>query len=47
MRIAMTAGQFEEQLESAKREALKAVGDNVMLLEKFVERPRCVSYVNC
>lgn len=40
MRIAMTANQFEEQLDSAKREAQKAVGDDVMLLEKFVETPR-------
>lgn len=42
MRIAMTANQFEEQLDSAKREAQKAVGDDVMLLEKFVETPRHV-----
>merc|ERR1719457_344356 len=42
MRIAMTADVFEEQLESAKREAMKSFGDEVMLLEKFVVDPRHV-----
>jgi len=40
MRIAMTEGDFEPQLDSAKREAMKAFGDEVMLLEKFVVDPR-------
>lgn len=38
----MTADVFEEQLESAKREAMKSFGDEVMLLEKFVVDPRHV-----
>ena len=42
MRIAMTEGEFEAQLESAKREAMKSFGDEVMLLEKYVEQPRHV-----
>ncbi|KAK3595753.1 hypothetical protein CHS0354_025382 [Potamilus streckersoni] len=42
MRIAMKESEFDEQLESAKREAMKSFGDQVMLLEKFVERPRHV-----
>lgn len=42
MRIAMTAEVFEEQLESAKREAMKSFGDEVMLVEKYVDRPRHV-----
>ncbi|XP_068208891.1 methylcrotonoyl-CoA carboxylase subunit alpha, mitochondrial [Palaemon carinicauda] len=42
MRIAKTREEFEEQLESARREATKSFGDDVMLLEKFVERPRHV-----
>ncbi|XP_005102546.1 methylcrotonoyl-CoA carboxylase subunit alpha, mitochondrial [Aplysia californica] len=42
MRIAMTEADFEEQLQSAKTEAMKAFGDEVMLLEKFVENPRHV-----
>eukprot|EP00094_Tigriopus_californicus_P011718 TCALIF_11322-PA protein Name:"Similar to Mccc1 Methylcrotonoyl-CoA carboxylase subunit alpha, mitochondrial (Rattus norvegicus)" AED:0.10 eAED:0.10 QI:0/0/0/0.83/1/1/6/0/600 len=40
MRIAMTEADFEPQLESAKREAMKSFGDEVMLLEKYVETPR-------
>ena len=43
MRIAMTEDEFDDQLQSAKTEAMKAFGDEVMLLEKFVENPR---YVN-
>ncbi|XP_076472864.1 methylcrotonoyl-CoA carboxylase subunit alpha, mitochondrial-like [Babylonia areolata] len=42
MRIAMTEDEFEGQLESAKTEAIKSFGDQVMLLEKFVVRPRHV-----
>lgn len=42
MRIAMTPEDFDEALESAKRESLKAFGDDVMLLEKFVAEPRHV-----
>jgi len=42
MRIAMNAGEFAEQLESARREALKSFNDDVMLVEKYVERPRHV-----
>ena len=40
MRIAMTEAEFDDQLESAKREAMKSFGDEVMLIEKFVEMPR-------
>ena len=40
MRIAMTKEVFYEQLDSAKREAMKSFGDEVMLLEKFVVDPR-------
>jgi len=42
MRIAPTAADFDIQLESAKREAQKSFGDEVMLLERYVERPRHV-----
>merc|ERR1719507_1181499 len=35
-----TEAVFEEQLESAKREAMKSFGDEVMLIEKYVETPR-------
>ena len=40
MRIAMTADVFEDQLESAKSEAMGAFGDNVMLVEKYITTPR-------
>ena len=42
MRIAPTEADFVPQLESAKREAMKSFGDEVMLLEKYVEQPRHV-----
>ncbi|GFO21429.1 methylcrotonoyl-coa carboxylase subunit alpha, mitochondrial [Plakobranchus ocellatus] len=42
MRIAMTESEFDAQLESAKTEAMKAFGDQVMLLEKYVVNPRHV-----
>ncbi|TRZ01118.1 hypothetical protein DNTS_007843 [Danionella cerebrum] len=35
MRIARTEAEFHEQLESARREALKSFNDDVMLIEKF------------
>jgi 3-methylcrotonyl-CoA carboxylase alpha subunit len=40
MRVCLTEGEFEAQLESAKREAMKSFGDEVMLLEKYVQTPR-------
>ena len=42
MRICLTEREFDTQLESAKREAMKSFGDEVMLLEKFVVDPRHV-----
>lgn len=36
----MNAEEFEGQLESARTEGRKSFGDDVMLLEKFVETPR-------
>ena len=45
MRICLTASEFDEQLESAKREAIKSFGDDIMLIEKFVETPRYGAYI--
>lgn len=42
MRIARSDADFLEQLESARREARKSFNDDVMLIEKFVEDPRCL-----
>lgn len=40
MRIAMTAGDFDTQLASAKSEARNSFGDDVMLVEKYITTPR-------
>ena len=40
MRIAMTADVFNDQLKSAKSEAMNSFGDNVMLVEKYITAPR-------
>lgn len=40
MRIAMTADEFEQQLDSAKSEARSSFGDDVMLVEKYITTPR-------
>lgn len=40
MKTAWNDKEFKENLHSAKREALKSFGDDRMLLEKFVQRPR-------
>lgn len=45
MRIARSDADFLEQLESARREARKSFNDDVMLVEKFVEDPRCRWFV--
>ncbi|KAL3250134.1 hypothetical protein MRX96_055732 [Rhipicephalus microplus] len=42
MRIVMSEDEFDTQLESAKREAMKSFGDDAMLIEKFVADPRHV-----
>ena len=42
MRIVRNAGEFEEMLESSKRESIKSFGDDKVLVEKYLERPRHV-----
>ncbi|XP_063080431.1 methylcrotonoyl-CoA carboxylase subunit alpha, mitochondrial isoform X3 [Cavia porcellus] len=42
MRIVSSEKEFQEQLESARREAKKAFNDDAMLIEKFVDTPRHV-----
>ena len=42
MRIALTPDEFQQQLDSARREAIKSFNDDIMLIEKFVQRPRHV-----
>ncbi|MCZ6592169.1 MAG: acetyl/propionyl/methylcrotonyl-CoA carboxylase subunit alpha [Alphaproteobacteria bacterium] len=40
MRIVRTAAEFTEALDSARREAQGAFGDDRVILEKYLERPR-------
>ena len=40
MRICMSEAEFQTQLESARTEAMKSFGDQVMLIEKYVQEPR-------
>ncbi|XGW30915.1 hypothetical protein V3C99_009686 [Haemonchus contortus] len=42
MRIAWSEAEFDEKLASARNEAMKSFGNDEMLVEKFVERPRHV-----
>ncbi|XP_006869876.1 PREDICTED: methylcrotonoyl-CoA carboxylase subunit alpha, mitochondrial [Chrysochloris asiatica] len=42
MRIVRSEKEFQEQLESARREAKKSFNDDAMLVEKFVDTPRHV-----
>jgi 3-methylcrotonyl-CoA carboxylase alpha subunit len=42
MRIAFTKDEFLNQLHSAKTEAIKSFNDDVMLVEKYVQKPRHV-----
>lgn len=40
MRIVQSAGDFSGALESARREAMKSFGDDRVLIEAYIERPR-------
>jgi 3-methylcrotonyl-CoA carboxylase alpha subunit len=40
MRKVNSAGEFQEMLQSCKREAAASFGDDRVLIEKYVERPR-------
>lgn len=40
MRIVETEADFHEQLEAAKREAMKGFNDDHMIIEKYVVHPR-------
>ena len=42
MRAVSNFSEFMDALESAKRESLKAFGDDSVLVEKIIERPRHV-----
>ncbi|RCI01976.1 Methylcrotonoyl-CoA carboxylase subunit alpha, mitochondrial, partial [Rhizopus stolonifer] len=42
MRIVRSPSEFEEMLESSKRESIKSFGDDKVLVEKYLEHPRHV-----
>ena len=44
MRIVNGPEGFEDALDGARREAMGAFGDDVVLLEKFLERPRHIEF---
>ena len=44
MRIVTDLARFEEALEAARREAAAAFGDDDILLEKYIERPRHIEF---
>jgi len=44
MRIVHSADRFIEELETARREAKSAFGDDVVLLEKYLTRPRHIEF---
>ena len=44
MRVVESAGDFREALESAKREAHAAFGDDTVLLERYLREPRHIEF---
>jgi 3-methylcrotonyl-CoA carboxylase alpha subunit len=44
MRIVNQPSEFEEALASAKREAINAFGDDRVLVEKYITRPRHIEF---
>ncbi len=44
MKIVRERGELQAQIESARREAMKAFGDDRLLLEKYIEEPRHVEF---
>jgi 3-methylcrotonyl-CoA carboxylase alpha subunit len=44
MKIVRAAGELQAQIESARREAVKAFGDDRLLIERYIEEPRHVEF---
>ena len=44
MKIVRAAGELAAAIESARREAMKAFGDDRLLIEKYIEEPRHVEF---
>jgi 3-methylcrotonyl-CoA carboxylase alpha subunit len=44
MKIVRAAGELHDAVESARREAMKAFGDDRLLLERYIEEPRHIEF---
>lgn len=44
MKVATSGNDFKDQLESAKREALSAFGNESVFLEKYIEKPKHIEF---
>ena len=42
MRIVLSSGDFQQSLDACRSEARKSFGDDKVMVEKFVDRPRYV-----
>ena len=42
MRIVMSSSEFQQSLDACRSEARKSFGDDKVMVEKFVDRPRYV-----
>lgn len=42
MRVVWDQGEFQQALQACRSEATKSFGDDKVLVEKFVDRPRWV-----
>ena len=40
MRIVMSRDEFQQALDACRREAKKSFGDDTVMVEKFVDKPR-------
>ena len=46
MRIVRSSADFLQALDSCRSEALKSFGDEKVLIEKLVDKPRCLQFSN-
>lgn len=44
MRIVRDPSEFMDSLESAKREALKSFGDDRVIMERYIKKPRHIEF---
>ena len=47
MRIVLSGGDFQQALDACRSEARKSFGDDKVMVEKFVDRPRYVCMYVC